>query len=100
MLNYYVANGWIIGTLLFGLIIFGSIPFSFAAGSEDFHLYGKQFSQTPLVCTQAFSDPNIDEGTTKQILDHTRKAVLEWESHLQNTERYIKDQAVWNSIIL
>ncbi|MFB5631569.1 MAG: hypothetical protein ACE5RN_08275, partial [Nitrosopumilaceae archaeon] len=84
-----------IAIILSIMLFSGSIPFSYSLDDEGFQLYGRQFTEKPLVCTQAFSDPNIDYSTKKLILDETRKAVFDWKGKLKGTERYIKDQAVW-----
>lgn len=83
------------GISLYALLC-SSIPSSFSYDNEEFEIYGRQIYGTPLVCTVEFDDPNLNPQTIKMMLDETRYAILDWEGKLQGTERYPKDQYIWD----
>ncbi|MGQ0791339.1 MAG: hypothetical protein ACT4NJ_03835 [Nitrosopumilaceae archaeon] len=92
MRKFFVC--WIV---FISLIIIGSNinqGFSYEEGKYEYserYIYG-----TPLVCVVEFSDPEIDSKTIKMMLDETIHAVQEWEAKLKETERYPKDQYIWD----
>lgn len=83
-------------TVLFlSLILTTSTFYPASAQNIEYEIIGRLIYGIPLVCTVEFEDKNLNPKTIEMMLDETRNAVIEWEGKLKGTERYPKDQHIW-----
>ena len=79
--------------LVFSLILIGisvTPAFSYTEGFEESYPI---ITKPPLVCGVEIESPDYD---SKMVMAITNNAIMEWKGHLQLTERYIKDQYIWD----
>ena len=61
--------------------------------SEGFEESSAIITIPPIVCGVEIESPQYD---SKMVMKITQNAIMEWKGHLQQTERYTKDQYIWD----
>ena len=61
----------------------------------EYESIGYLLKEKPTICAYEPDDPDLSEREVKKLLEQTRIASLEWESHLQTAVNYQKDKEHW-----